>query len=78
MPHDMNGHEVKVGQVVSIDFAVTAVTPGEDFCNVSLVAVAPASPDQMAKAGGAPTITCNTKYACVVRQPLEIVSASGS
>lgn len=39
MPHDKNGELVAVGDLVTIEFVVTAVHMSEDFCNVNLESV---------------------------------------
>jgi hypothetical protein len=44
MPHDKNGKELKVGDRVNVEYEVTAVHTGEEYCNVSLQTVEPMFP----------------------------------
>jgi len=39
--HDRNGNEIKLGQIVKIDFVVTALYGESDYCNVRLESVHP-------------------------------------
>lgn len=43
--HDRNGTELKVGDVVSIDYVITHVSPGPDHCNISAQSVEGRKPD---------------------------------
>ncbi|MGH2903914.1 MAG: hypothetical protein ACRDK7_10070 [Solirubrobacteraceae bacterium] len=43
--HDRNGTALKVGDVVSIEFEINSVSPGEDYCNVSARSVLGRKPD---------------------------------
>jgi hypothetical protein len=36
MPHDLNGNLIQVGDKVNIPATVTAVQPGEDYCNLTV------------------------------------------
>lgn len=36
MPHCMRGHELKVGDRVLVPAIVVSVSPGEDYCNVTV------------------------------------------
>lgn len=61
MPHDKNGKVVEVGQVVKIDFKVTAVQRGEDYCNVTLETL-----DRMYPGDHKSSFTANAKQVEVV------------
>lgn len=37
MPHDVNGHELKVGDIVSVELEVADLSATVDHCNVRLV-----------------------------------------
>lgn len=43
--HDRNGTPLKKGDVVLIPAVITDLSPGEDYCNVSLETVAGRRPD---------------------------------
>jgi hypothetical protein len=43
--HDRNGTELKVGDVVSVDYVITHVSPGPDYCNISAQSVESRKPD---------------------------------
>lgn len=43
MPHDKNGHKLKVGDEVVLRRKITHLTAGEEYCNVTLE-VAPMHP----------------------------------
>lgn len=45
--HDRNGVELKNGDIVFIPAVINSLTPGEDYCNVSLVSVLGRRPDGM-------------------------------
>jgi hypothetical protein len=45
--HDINGAELKVNDVVMIPCRITALSPGDDFCNVSLETLYGRRPDGM-------------------------------
>jgi hypothetical protein len=36
MPHDLNGTLLAVGDTVMVPCIITAIQPGEDYCNLSL------------------------------------------
>ena len=56
MPHDKNGVLLQPGDLVSLPCLVRDVSPGEEFCNVTLVSQEPMFPgDQLT------TIVVNTK-----------------
>jgi hypothetical protein len=44
VPHDKNGERVRVDDLVTVRCRVTAVSLGDDFCNVSLETVEPMHP----------------------------------
>jgi hypothetical protein len=43
--HDRNGTELRQGDVVLIPAVITGLSPGEDYCNVSLQTVHGRRPD---------------------------------
>lgn len=43
--HDRNGTALKVGDVVSIDYIITDVSPGPDHCNICARSVEGRKPD---------------------------------
>lgn len=43
--HDLNGTPLKVGDRVKIEFVITHVSPGPDYCNISAVSVHARKPD---------------------------------
>lgn len=43
--HDRNGTTLKVGDIVSIDYVITSVSPGVDYCNISAQSVERRKPD---------------------------------
>lgn len=43
--HDRNGAALKVGDVVSIDYVITDVSPGPDYCNICAQSVEGRKPD---------------------------------
>lgn len=47
MPHDKNGAELKVGDRVTVEFTVESISPGTDYCNVTLKSVEGRKPDGM-------------------------------
>lgn len=63
MPHDVNGKEIKVGDAVKIVAIVESVTPGEDYCNVTLKPVNTPQP-----ADAHVTITTNAKIVELVEE----------
>lgn len=44
MPHDFKGREIKPGDKVLIPAVVESVTPGEDYCNVTVKTERPMKP----------------------------------
>ena len=59
MPHDKNGTELHVGDLVSVTAKVTSVSPSEDQCNVSMEVQ---GPDEQYR----PSMTCNSKLVAKV------------
>ena len=47
--HDRNGTELKVGDVVTIRYRITGVSPGPDYCNISARSVDLRKPDSEAE-----------------------------
>ena len=45
--HDRNGTELKVGDVVTIRYRITSVSPGPDYCNIGAQSVELRKPDSM-------------------------------
>jgi hypothetical protein len=43
--HDRNGTPLKVGDVVGIEYEITHVSPGPDYCNISAKSVVGRKPD---------------------------------
>jgi hypothetical protein len=43
--HDRNGTALKIGDTVSIEYVITSVSPGPDFCNISAQSVEGRRPD---------------------------------
>lgn len=43
--HDLNGTALKVGDKVTIEFEITHVSPGPDYCNISATSVHARKPD---------------------------------
>jgi hypothetical protein len=43
--HDRNGTPLKVGDVVTVEYVITHVSPGPDYCNVSAQSVENRKPD---------------------------------
>lgn len=43
--HDINGTPLKVGDVVTVEYVITQVHGGADFCNVSAHTVEKRKPD---------------------------------
>jgi hypothetical protein len=39
MPHDRDGREIRVGDRVTMEFEVTTVAAGDEYCNMSLKSV---------------------------------------
>jgi hypothetical protein len=54
MPHDHSGNELKVGDRVHIECVVASVSPGTDFCNVTVETAHGRKPDNQVQ-----TITLN-------------------
>lgn len=44
MPHDIEGKLIRPGDIVTVNFLVMAITPGEEYCNLSLETVLPVHP----------------------------------
>lgn len=44
MPHDKNGAELKVGDVVTVEATVKELSTGVEFCNIQLETVDPMYP----------------------------------
>lgn len=44
MPHDKNGVILAVGDRVTVEFTVTSVSTGDEYCNVNLESVEPMYP----------------------------------
>lgn len=63
MPHDANNEILAVGDIVSLDCRVTGITPGEEYCNVTLEAVLPPNPPEMSPA----TLTTNSRQVIKTR-----------
>lgn len=53
--HDRNGNSVKVGDIVTIKFRITQVSPQTDYCNVTVETVEGRKPD-----GAKDTYSLNT------------------
>jgi hypothetical protein len=68
VPHDLNGKLVKVGQIVSMKFRVTAVNTGEEYCNASLESVEKLYP---ATTYGTGLSAVNTRQFEVIQEPVE-------
>lgn len=62
MPHDLRGNVVEIGQTVTVEFVVTAVHAGDDYCNVSLETALPMFPGSAKM-----PLTLNTKQVEVVQ-----------
>lgn len=45
MSHDRNGTLLKRGDIVTVEFFIKELYPGEDYCNVTLVSTAGRKPD---------------------------------
>lgn len=45
--HDRNGTPLKVGDIITVRYVITAVQPGPDYCNVSAQSVEARKPDGM-------------------------------
>ena len=43
--HDRNGTELKVGDVVTVRYKITSVSPGAHYCNISAESVEKRIPD---------------------------------
>lgn len=56
MPHCNKGHELQVGDRVMVECVVESVTPGDDYCNVTVRTVRPMPPYTAGT-----TFTINTK-----------------
>lgn len=50
MPHDNNGVKIEVGDTVMVPCVVKSVSPGEDYCNVSLETCEPMHPGEYTSA----------------------------
>jgi hypothetical protein len=46
MPHDIEGRLINPGDTVTVEFTVTAVQEGEDYCNLNLQTVEPMKPGE--------------------------------
>lgn len=46
MAHDKNGTELAVGDIVTMEFEVTAVQRTTDYCNLTLTSVEPMFPGE--------------------------------
>lgn len=68
MPHDSRGVELQVGDRVTMELEVTGITPGEEACNGSFVAV---PPTEAAAGEYRPSLSCNTR---LVTKVVEIVT----
>ena len=44
MPHDRKGHELQAGDLIMIEAIVRSVSPGEEYCNLTLDTVEPMYP----------------------------------
>ena len=60
--HDRNGTELKVGDMVTIRYRITAVQPTPDYCNISAESVEGRKPD-----GGKEYFNGNTAV-CVLQE----------
>lgn len=58
MPHDKNGALVNAGDTVTVEFVVSDVQTGTEYCNATLVSVEPMYPGEHKS-----SITINTKQA---------------
>jgi hypothetical protein len=56
MPHDRDGAPLKVGDEVTIPAVVTSISPGADYCNLSVETVEPMFPGDSKT-----TVTLNAK-----------------
>lgn len=65
MPHDKNGNLLKAGDRVLVEYTVSQVSPGEEFCNLTLktVELMPPYTDEVA---GRSTVTLNAKQVSLV------------
>lgn len=54
MPHDKNGNELQVGDLVTLTLEVRAVHMTEDACNIDALAVSPS------RGIYAPLVSCNS------------------
>ena len=43
--HDLNGTPLKVGDRIKIEYVITSVSPGPDYCNISAQSLHPRKPD---------------------------------
>jgi hypothetical protein len=43
--HDRNGTPLKVGDVVTIEYVITSVSPGPDYCNICAQSIESRKPD---------------------------------
>lgn len=62
MPHDCFGNELKAGDRVYMEFRVKEVFPGQDACNVNLVAIDFKGRSEVYL----PTISCNASLTTTV------------
>ena len=44
MPHDINGRELKAGDIVTVRFRVKSVQANDEFCNCNLETLEPMFP----------------------------------
>lgn len=68
MPHDLNGDELHVGDLVTVRCRVKSIVLTEDYCNVSLETVERMFPGEHTSA-----LTLNAKQ--VTKVPAQVVPA---
>lgn len=43
--HDRNGTPLKVGDVITVEYQITSVSPGPDYCNITAQSIDGRKPD---------------------------------
>lgn len=64
MPHDSDGRELKVGDVVHVPCIITAIQPTNEYCNVNMETIEPMFPGTYKS-----TFTLNAKQVLLFHRP---------
>lgn len=72
MPHDVNGRELKVGDIVNIPCVITHVQMQEEYCNLNLE-----TQHKMYPSDNPSSLVLNAKQVVLVESPATISSEEG-